>query len=150
MSCPPLALFSLGGVVGALIAVKVQPKLPGRFGLLMTLLIVPMLLALAFPVSSVLILAMYFVGGIGIEPFNVYWQSALQREFPADKLARISSLDWMVSFGLMPLGLALTGPLAALVGTQAVLLGAAAVCVVICLGIQLVPGVAEFRNPPRR
>jgi len=146
-----LALFSLGGVVGAVLAIRIRTTHPGRVGWLLGLLFAPVLVALAFPRSAALILALYFVAGAGWEPFNIYWQSAIQREFPADKLARISSLDWMLSFGLMPLGLALTGPLAALVGTQAVMLGAAVVCVVICLGVQLVPGVAEFRNPtPKR
>ena len=123
-----LALFSLGGVLGAVVAVRIRTTHPGRAGWLLGLLFAPVLVALAFPSSAGLILALYFVAGAGWEPFNIYWQSAIQREFPPDKLARISSLDWMVSFGLMPLGLALTGPLAALVGTRAVLLGAAVVC----------------------
>lgn len=142
-----LALFSLGGVVGAVLAVRLHPRHPGRFSLLLGLLLVPMLLALAFPVSAGLIFACYFVAGVGIEPFNVYWQSALQREIAPDKLARVSSLDWMASYGFMPLGLALTGPLAGVVGEQAVLIGAAVACVVITLAVLRVPGTADFRNP---
>ena len=79
-----------------------------------------------------------------------HWQSALQREFPPDKLARVSSLDWMFSFGFMPIGLALTGPLSAAVGQQTVLLGAAVACVVITFVVLRVPGVAEFETPPDR
>src|SRR6478609_5316786 len=142
-----LALFSLGGVVGAVLAVKLKPRKPGRLGLLLTLLLVPMLVALAFPVAAWVIFVTYFVGGIGIEPFNVYWQSALQREIEPDKLARVSSLDWMASFGFMPIGLALTGPLANAVGERTVLLGAALACVVITFVVLRVPGVDEFRRP---
>ena len=142
-----IALFSLGGVVGAILALKLKVKHRGRFGLLMTLLLAPVLVALAFPVSAALILALYFVAGVGIEPFDVYWHSALQSQFPADKLARVSSLDWMASFGLMPLGLALTGPLAAAVGERAVLIGAAIACVVITFAVLRVPGTADFRTP---
>src|SRR6478752_4650303 len=142
-----LALFSLGGVVGAVLAVKLKPKKPGRLGLLLTLLLVPMLVALAFPISRWLIFVTYFIGGIGIEPFNVYWQAALQREIEPDKLARVSSLDWMASFGFMPLGLALTGPLAAALGEQTVLIGAAVACVVITFAVLRVPGTDMFRRP---
>jgi len=145
-----LALFSLGGVVGAVLAVKLKPAKPGRLGMLLTLLLVPMFVALAFPVSEWLIFVTYFVGGIGIEPFNVYWQSALQREIAPDKLARVSSLDWMASFGLMPLGLALTGPLSNAIGEVAVLLGAGLACIVITFAVLRVPGVDEFRRPDRQ
>jgi hypothetical protein len=73
--------------------------------------------------------------------------SALQREIPADKLARVSSVDWMASFGLMPLGLALTGPLVAAVGESTVLLGSILLLGVITFSVLRVPGVAELRTP---
>jgi hypothetical protein len=73
--------------------------------------------------------------------------SALQREIPSDKLARVSSVDWMASFGLMPLGLALTGPIVAAVGESTVLLGSILLLVMITFAVLRVPGVAELRTP---
>ena len=87
--------------------------------------------------------------GVGFEPFNVYWQTALQREIPSDKLARVSSLDWMASLALLPVGMALTGPAVQAFGITAVLLLAAAVNVVSTVVALFVPGVLELRTPPR-
>ena len=50
------------------------------------------LLVLAFPEAPWMFYVAYFVAGVGFEPFNIYWQTALQREIPGDRLARVSSL----------------------------------------------------------
>jgi DHA3 family tetracycline resistance protein-like MFS transporter len=143
-----IALMSLGGVIGAIIAMRWRPRRPGVVAWLGGLLFLPVLVALAFPVSPWPILAAYLLAGIGWEPFAVYWQTAVQREIPADRLGRVASLDWMASFSLMPLGMALTGPLVAAVGETAVLLGAGACLVVLCLGVLAVPGVPRMSSEP--
>lgn len=142
-----LAVFSLGGVVGALIAMRVRPRHPGRVAWLWGLVWVSIPLALLFPVSPWLIYAAYAASGAAWEPFAVYWQSAIQREIPQDRLARVSSVDWMASLALMPAGLALTGPLVGLVGEAVVLVGAGTVLVLVTLIVLRVPGVADFRDP---
>lgn len=144
-----MALFSLGGVAGALLAIRWQPLRPGRTGWLLGLSFGLIPLALMFPVSPWPILAAYLISGVCFEPFAVWWATALQREIPTDRLARVSSVDWMASFGLMPLGLALTGPLVERVGESAVLLGSIVALVMITVLVLRVPGVAEFRNPRR-
>jgi hypothetical protein len=52
----------------------------------------------------------------------------------------------MVSFSLMPLSFALTGPLAALIGTRALLLIAGVAASLVIFAILLVPGVRERRS----
>jgi hypothetical protein len=89
----------------------------------------------------------FAIGGFSWEPFAVFWASALQTEIPAERLARVSSVDWMASFGLMPLGLALTGPVVARIGEDTLLLVAAASLVALTLGVLLDPGVRDFRDP---
>ena len=91
--------------------------------------------------------AAYLISGAGLEPFSVYWRTALQREIPSDKLARCHQLDWMASLALMPVGMALTGPAVAGVGEHTVLLLAAAVNVVSTFAVLFVPGVVELRTP---
>ncbi len=142
-----LALVSVGAVVGAVWAMRHRPRHPGQLSLLLGLLYLPSLLALAFPVNAGLILVSYLFAGFGWEPWSVYWQSALQREIPAERLARVSSVDWMASFAFMPLGLALTGPAVAAFGATAVLCGSA-VCLVVIVGglLLLVPGIRDFRS----
>jgi MFS family permease len=142
-----LALVSIGAVVGAIFAIRHRPKHPGQVSLLLGLLYLPSLLALAFPVNAGLILVSYLFAGFGWEPWSVYWQSALQREIPAERLARVSSVDWMASFAFMPLGLAFTGPAVAAFGATAVLC-ASAVCLAAIIGsiLLFVPGIRDFRG----
>jgi DHA3 family tetracycline resistance protein-like MFS transporter len=55
---------------------------------------------------------------------EVIWFSLLRLRVPAELLGRVSSLDWLVSFGLLPLSYAACGPLAEAVGARATLVGA--------------------------
>ena len=41
---------------------------------------------------------------------TIVWITMMQRLVPRRLLGRVSSLDWMVSIGLVPLSFALTGP----------------------------------------
>ena len=95
---------------------------------------------------AVLYLA-YVIGGFSWEPFAVYWASALQQQIPPERLARVSSVDWMATFALMPLGMALTGTVVERVGEDVVLALAAVSIVVLTLGVLRVPGVRDFRDP---
>ena len=60
-----------------------------------------------------------FLHGFGLQVFDVYWQVAIQENVPEDKLARVYSFDMVGSFLARPVGLALTGPVAAAVGFHA-------------------------------
>lgn len=144
-----LALMSLGGVIGALIAMRWRPRHPGRASWLLGLVYLLAILTLMYPVAAWPILLAFFVSGVAFEPFMVFWSTALQREIPQDRLARVASLDWMASFALMPLGLAVAGPLADLVGPNVVLAGAGASLLLITVGVLRVPGVKDFRTPGR-
>jgi len=142
-----LALFALGGIVGAVVALRWRPHRRGLVGALGWLPFTAVPLVIAYPASPWLFYVAYFVAGAGFEPFNVYWQTALQQEIPSDKLARVSSLDWMVSLSLLPLGMALTGPAVQAVGQDTVLWVAAIVNVVGTVAVLFVPGVQELRTP---
>lgn len=142
-----LAVFAGGGVIGAFVALRWRPRRPGLVGMLGILPMTLLPAALATPFSRWWIFAAYFLAGVGLEPFLVFWQVALQREFPLDLLARVTSVDWLCSFALMPLGFALTGPAVSLVGEAGVLWFGAAVAFVPTLLVLRVPGLVEFRTP---
>ena len=42
---------------------------------------------------------------------TIVWATVKQRNVPVSLLGRVSSLDWLISIGLLPLSLALTGPI---------------------------------------
>ena len=52
---------------------------------------------------------------------TIVWATIKQRHVPASMLGRVSSLDWLISIGLLPLSFALTAPVAAVVGVRATL-----------------------------
>jgi hypothetical protein len=55
---------------------------------------------------------------------TIAWATAKQRHVPAPLLGRVSSLDWLISIGLMPISYALTGPVSAAIGVRMTLIGA--------------------------
>jgi DHA3 family tetracycline resistance protein-like MFS transporter len=61
-------------------------------------------------------------------------------------LGRVSSLDWLISIGLLPLSFALTAPVAAAVGARATLVGAALVGGAVTLGAYFLPGMKDIER----
>jgi MFS family permease len=55
---------------------------------------------------------------------TIAWATAKQRHVPGALLGRVSSLDWLISIGLLPVSYALTGPVSAAVGLRTTLIGA--------------------------
>ena len=65
---------------------------------------------------------------------------------PAHVLSRISSFDWLGSVALNPIGYALIGPVAAVIGTKETLTVAAVLNVAVIVGaVILVPSVHTIR-----
>ena len=104
-------------------------------------------LVLAFPSSRVLIIGGYLLAGISIGPWEAYWSAALQREIPQELQGRVFSVDYMGSIALMPLGMALVGPVTDALGVKPFLIGAAIFHVILCLAVLFVPGVKDLRAP---
>lgn len=80
---------------------------------------------------------------------NILWLPLLQQETPPELLGRVSSVDWMLSVALSPLGTVASGAAAAVVGVRLTLvaggaLGAAAG------GILLASGVADPNRRPTK
>ena len=144
-----LVLFGVGALVGTLVAARWRPRRPGLVALLGLLPWTGVMLALADPFARWWVGAWYLVGGFGVELFTIMWVTALQRDVPAELLARVTSLDYLVSLALMPVGYALAGPAADAFGPAAVLWVGAGVLVVSTLAILPVPGVTRFATPPR-
>src|SRR6185295_5729244 len=81
---------------------------------------------------------------------TIVWATIKQRHVPAAMLGRVSSLDWLVSIGLVPLSFALTAPVAAAIGVRATLIGAATIGGAITLGALFLPGMREIEGEIER
>jgi DHA3 family tetracycline resistance protein-like MFS transporter len=77
---------------------------------------------------------------------QVIWTTMLQQLVPRDLLGRVSSLDWLVSTGLVPVSFALTGPVSGALGVEATIIGASLLGSVLMGGLLFWPGV---RDPER-
>ncbi len=111
-----LAVYGLGGVAGSLFVSSM--KLPRRYLTVMTLVwgvsTLPYIV-IGFTHVYALMLLSVFAMGFGFSYGNVIWGTLLQRRVPTHMLGRVSSLDFFVSLALMPVSMALAGPLARVV-----------------------------------
>ncbi len=79
---------------------------------------------------------------------TIVWATMKQRHVPAAMLGRVSSLDWLISIGLLPLSFALTAPVADAIGARATLIAAAVVGGVFTLGALFLPGMRDLERTP--
>jgi DHA3 family tetracycline resistance protein-like MFS transporter len=81
---------------------------------------------------------------------TVVWATTKHRLVPAALLGRVSSLDWFISIGLLPVSFAVTGPVAAAIGARATLIGAGLLGAAVTLAFLLLPGMRaiERDQPP--
>lgn len=76
---------------------------------------------------------------------QILWESLLQRAVPGELLGRVASVDSFVSSGLVPLSLAITGPVAGALGAVATLRWAGMLSGAILVGFLVVSSVAGER-----
>ncbi|MCK9549551.1 MAG: MFS transporter [Aquamicrobium sp.] len=134
-----------GALGGALTLARWQPDYRGRWAIggLCIYGIVP--LSLLVPEHFWIPLIAYFIAGWGLELFNVIWFTAIQQEISSDKLARVSSLDFIVSYGLAPVGLSAIGLLSVHFGATPILLAASVICIGAALLALAIPSSSYFR-----
>jgi MFS family permease len=77
---------------------------------------------------------------------TIVWATIKQRHVPGRLLGRVSSLDWLISIGLLPLSFALTAPIAAAVGVRTTLVGAAIIGGAVTLGAYFLPGMTDIER----
>lgn len=144
------ALFSAGGLISAIISIKKKIKNPGTVAVVVWGLFIFAPLVLAFPSSRELIYLAYFLAGFSVGPWEAFWFTTVQREVPAEYQARVFSIDYMGTVGLLPLGMAIAGPLADWLGERPLLIGISILHIAICAAVLFVPGVKQMKSglPP--
>lgn len=104
-----LACELLGGVIGSLWSgrLRVRERLP-----VAVLAMVPMgleLIALSIGTSWVVVCCVGAIAGLGLAVCDTMWFTTLQQEIPEQLLGRVSSVDWLGSSAMNPLGYAAVG-----------------------------------------
>jgi MFS family permease len=80
---------------------------------------------------------------------TIAWATAKQRHVPIALLGRVSSLDWLISIGLLPLSFALTGPVSSALGVRTTLIGAGVLGALVTAAALLVPGARTIDGVSR-
>ncbi|MEU0877316.1 MFS transporter [Lentzea sp. NPDC005914] len=142
-----LTAYTLGALAGALLMARWRPRAAGWTGLFGLALYGFAPLVLLLPVHPFVVIAVYAIAGLGIDLFNVPWFTATQREVEPSKLARVSSLDFLMSYGLAPVGLALIAPAVTAYGAGAVLIACSVICFAAPALAALVPSSRDFGTP---
>ncbi|GAA2017986.1 MFS transporter [Pseudokineococcus marinus] len=118
-----LAAFGVAGAVASLVVAS--RRLPRRYLSVMIMLwgagCAPLALFGVATSVWVMVVGAALVGAT-FQAATVIWGTLLQRRVPPSLLGRVSSLDFFVSLALMPVSMALAGPVSAAVGLTPVFL----------------------------
>ncbi len=140
------AASGAGGLLGGLVALRVQPRRPLLVGWPCVMLMALFAGSFAWPGHLPAVLDAAAVGFAGLMFFSVCWDTALQDGVPHGVLARVSSWDILTSFVAIPAGNALAGPLADQFGTGRVITTAAVVMALASLAPLAVRGNRTLRR----
>jgi MFS family permease len=142
-----LTAGAVGGVVGGLVAYRVRPQRPvvTAFGLWSLGLAPALALVPPLPVAAIMAANALFFGSVIVG--NTLWETSMQRAVQPERLARVGSIDWMLSLCLMPAGQVLAGPISEAMGVRGTLvLAGALMCIPNLLVIALVREVRQVRR----
>ncbi len=79
---------------------------------------------------------------------DVIWTTLLQQNVPRTFLGRVSSIDWLLSTGLVPVSYALVGPVSNVLGPGPTMVGGALVGGLMMIALMFVPGVRDLEREP--
>ena len=90
------------------------------------------------------------IRGVGLTVGLVIWMTLIHTLVPRELMGRVSSFDWFVSIGLIPVSFALTGPIAEALGSRETLVGAGVLGAAVTLAFLFLPGMRalEREAPP--
>ena len=91
-----------------------------------------------------------FISGGAVAAGLIVWKTTMHRLVPEELMGRVTSLDWFISIGLVPLSFGITGPIAEAIGARTTMVVAGILATVITMAFLLVPGVRDPERAPRR
>jgi len=139
---------AFGGVLGGFVAYRIRPSHPVSMAFAVWTLCALPAFALVRPFALPIVMACALVFGGSILVGNTLFETAMQQEVEPGRLARVASIDLLLSLCLMPAGQVLAGPISDAVGADVTLiLAGTLMCVPNFLVLLLVP---EVRNVTRR
>jgi MFS family permease len=124
-----LSFFGVGLVIGGLVVLRWHPSRPLFVSCFAALPFGLGTWLIAFLVPLPVLLAAQLVAGIGLAIHLALWFTVFQQQVPEAARSRVSSYDALGSFVLIPLGTAVTGPVAGAIGIKETLVLAGVITV---------------------
>ncbi|MFI8999373.1 MFS transporter [Streptomyces sp. NPDC053541] len=141
-----MAVNGAGSAAGGLLALRLRPVRPLAAGAVALLGLPVNLLLLGSGAPVPLLHAGSFLAGAAFAFWLVMWSTSVQTHVPQDALNRMHAYDVAGSLLMMGVGRALSGPVAAVVGTERVLLAGSAIAVLVVAALLV---VRPIRTLPR-
>jgi MFS family permease len=142
-----VACFGIGGVLGNVLAMRIPLRRPVFIAALALVGASTQAAIIGSGLGTVGIAALELLAGVCVALFFTLWDLSIQEQVPSHVVSRVSAYDFSVSMGLMPLGMAVCGPIADAVGLQQTLIGMSAVGLVGALAWLAQPSVRHLRRP---
>ena len=142
-----VACFGIGGVLGNVVALRIPLRRPVFIAALALVGASTQAAIIGSGLGTFGISALELLAGVCVALFFTLWDLSIQEQIPRHAVSRVSAYDFSVSMGLMPLGMAVCGPIADAVGLQATLLGMSAIGLAGALAWLAQPSVRRLRRP---
>jgi MFS family permease len=142
-----VACFGVGGVLGNVVAMRIPLRRPVFIAALALVGASTQAAIIGSGLGTVGIAALELLAGVCVALFFTLWDLSIQEQVPPQSVSRVSAYDFSVSLGLMPLGMAMAGPIADALGLQATLLGMSAIGLAGALAWLAQPSVRRLRRP---
>jgi MFS family permease len=141
-----VACFGIGTVAGNLVALRARVDRPVLVAALALVGAATQAVIVGIGLGTAGIAALELLAGFAAALFFTLWDTSIQEQVPAHAVSRVSSYDFTVSLGLMPLGMAVAGPIAAAAGLHATIVGMGALGMVAALAWVAVPDVRRVHR----
>jgi predicted MFS family arabinose efflux permease len=141
-----VACWGVGTALGNVVALRVRIRRPVLVAALALVGASTQAVIIGSGLGTGGIAALELLAGVASSLFFTLWDTSIQEQVPPHAVARVSSYDFSVSLGLMPLGMAVAGPIAVAVGLHATLVAMGALGVLAALAWLAVPDVRRVRR----
>ncbi|MFD1152060.1 MFS transporter [Saccharothrix hoggarensis] len=121
--------YAVGALLGSAVVLRWRPRRPLRVAVTIPVALAPLLVLLAAGAPAPVLAAAAVPAGVQSAIYAVLTSTARQVHVPADLVARATGFSTVVGLAAAPVGMALAGPVAERVGTDAVLLAGALIAV---------------------
>jgi MFS family permease len=140
------AAFGAGSVAGDLLILRFKPSRPLLWSALGFCVASTQALIIGSGLPVGAIAALEAVTGIAVAAAWGLWETTLQEQIPEHAISRVASFDYLVSIGLLPIGLTLAGPVSEAIGLHETLWLQTAVALPVALAVLLLPEVRSIRR----